>query len=65
MPPNQVKLVYNINVGLQPSAPGTALYIKAANINFDPGGDTAAYLGMNLDAISQTPGPNHLTSLSP
>lgn len=45
---NQVELIYDINVGIQSGRPGSPLFIKAANIDFDPGGETAALIGMNL-----------------
>ncbi len=59
MPPNQVTLVYNLNVGLQSTNVGSKAFQKAADINWDPNGDTASYLGMDLDGLSQTPGPNN------
>jgi len=46
---NQIELIYDLNVGNQPSAPGTKLFLKAANeIVFDHNGETAALIGLNL-----------------
>src|SRR5262245_40598551 len=54
----QVTLVYDINVGLQPQGVGSPLYIKAANLDFDPGGETSALIGMTLTGNVTTPGPD-------
>ncbi len=46
---NQVELIYDLNVGNQKSAPGSLLFIKAANIIFDRGAETASFIGLHLD----------------
>lgn len=47
-----VTLVYDINVGIQPASVGAPLYNKAANLDFDPNGETAALIGMTLTGNS-------------
>lgn len=45
---NQIELIYDLNVGNQPSASGTKLFQRASDIVFDHNGETAALIGLNL-----------------
>lgn len=57
--PSQVKLVYNLNVGLQSAAPGSKVFNRVAQIDWDPNADVASMIGMTLSGLAQTaPGPS-------
>lgn len=47
----QVVLTYDVDVGLQPRDPGSAMFIKVANVVPDPGAAIEAFLGLALVSI--------------